>query len=178
MGRYHLFGQLWLDDPLTHLSHQARDRLYRLQPYLRALSEAPHSSNLAGSLNLRPFNVRQEFAEFQATESALWSPPRPSNELVRPSGSQDWPLAHHLHNPSFTTLQPYNEETEDDTNPRVWLIMANNFVPGKTLIFDHLARREIVDGLKMYPKEILACHERWLSRIRESISSKVEIVYG
>jgi hypothetical protein len=83
-----------------------------------------------------------------------------------------------LHNPSFTTLTPQGGETEDETNPCIWLIMANSFVSGNTMIFDHLARREVVDGLRVYPKEILACHEHWLSRIRNFITAKVEIVYG
>lgn len=95
-----------------------------------------------------------------------------------PSGSLRWPLAHHLHNPSFTTMTPHTGETADVSNPCVWLIMANAYEPGETLIFDHLARREVDDGLTRYPKHILACHEDWLGKIRAKMSAYVEIGYG
>lgn len=125
------------------------------------------------------FDYRSEFVKFQKTESVLWDPPRREDELVLPSGDLDSPIAHHMHNPSFITLTPRGGETADETNPCVWLIMAAGaFVKGKTLIYDHLARREVVDGLKDYPKRILRCHEEWLSIIRSSMAATVEIAYG
>jgi len=46
------------------------------------------------------------------------------------------------------------------------------------LIYDHLARREVVDGLVNYPEHILRCHEAWLFKIRRNMLAKVEILYG
>jgi hypothetical protein len=57
------------------------------------------------------------------------------------------------------------------------MIIANTFVRGKTLIFDHISRREIVDGLEIYPQNILNCHETWLSKIRSNMAAEVEIIY-
>ena len=124
------------------------------------------------------FNVSVEFTRFQGTESLLWSPPRRKDELVPPSGAFNWPIVHHLHNPSFSTQTPHNGETADPTNPCIGLIMANSFVIGKTFIYDHLARREIVDGLVDYPENILRCHEAWLFRMRKNMLAKIEILYG
>lgn len=103
-------------------------------------------------------------------------PTAAKDELVPPSGDFNWPIAHHLHNPSFVTQYPYHGETADPTTPCIALIMANTFVNGKTLIFDHLARREITDGLVDYPVNILACHEDWLFKIRKNMEAKVEIL--
>ncbi|KAI9653515.1 MAG: hypothetical protein M1821_007023 [Bathelium mastoideum] len=173
MAAYRLFGDLWLSDPSEYLTNSEKSRLRSLEPHFSALDKRLNSTD-----PLKVLNLQQEFAHFQLTESALWNPPRPKDELVPPSGSLHWPLAHHLHNPSFTTLNALGGGTEDETNPCVWLIMANSFMSGETMIFDHLARREVVDGFKMYPKHILACHEQWLSRVRSIITAKVEIVYG
>jgi hypothetical protein len=120
----------------------------------------------------------KSFHEFQELESRSWTHYRRSDELVPPSGSLEWPIAHHLHNPSFQTLTPHNGETEDATTSCIWMIIANNFVPGKTLIFDHLSRRESIDGLEVYPRSILKIHEDWVSEIRTHMAAKVEIIYG
>lgn len=122
--------------------------------------------------------LKNEFINFQKAESQLWNPPRREDELVHPSGDLNWPISHHLHNPTFITRTPHNGDTEDETNPCIWLIMANTFDKGKTLIYDHLARREGSDGLKEYPPPILQCHEEWLSTIRQRMKAKIEIAYG
>ena len=93
------------------------------------------------------------------------------------SGDFNWPIAHHLHNPSFTQ-NPHNRETADPTNPCIVLVMATAFVKGKALIYDHLARLEVVDGLVDYPEHILRCHEAWLLKLRRNMLAKVEILYG
>jgi hypothetical protein len=56
--------------------------------------------------------------------------------------------------------------------------MQNGFKKGQTLIFDHLSRREIVDGIKKYPKEILKCHEDFVDDIRCKMLAEVEVVWG
>jgi hypothetical protein len=137
-----------------------------------------HHLKVRSDSTLSDFDIRTEFARFQKKESILWNPPRPQEELVPPSGELDWPIAHHLHNPSFITQTPHTGETADPTSPCIALIMANTFVRGKTLIYDHIARREIVDGLLDYPEQILRCHEAWLSALRDNMLAKVEIVYG
>jgi hypothetical protein len=111
-----------------------------------------------------PFDYREEFATFKKMEPNLWNPPRPEDELVPPSGHLDSPIAHHLYNPSFATMTPRGGETADETNPCIWLVMANGLEKGRTLIFDHLARREVNDGIKAYPARVLQCHEAFLAK--------------
>lgn len=55
--------------------------------------------------------------------------------------------------------------------------MANTFIKGKTLIYDRLARLEVVDDLVNNPEHILGCHEAWLLMIRRNMLAKVEILY-
>ena len=100
------------------------------------------------------FSVSDEFSRFQEIKSSLCNPPRRKDELVPPSGDFNWPIAHQLHKPSFITQNQHKEETADPTNPYIGLIMANTFVKAKVLIYDHLARREIADGLADYPEHI------------------------
>ncbi|KAF1963756.1 hypothetical protein CC80DRAFT_12593, partial [Byssothecium circinans] len=175
-SRYRLFGDLWLSSPERHLHPHALHRLRQLEPRLRQL-EFPATPGCQTQQE-RVFNLPEAFREFQEFESVSWASPRRKDELVAPSGSLTWPIAHHLHNPSFQTLTPHEGETEDATSSCVWMIIANNFVPGKTFIFDHLSRRESVDGLQIYPQTILDLHETWLSKIRSNMAAKVEVVYG
>jgi hypothetical protein len=193
-AKYRLFGNFWLDEPKDCLSENSLARLRELEPHFRELEarlaldqgkfpiyhgySLSHANLVQSNSKQAAFNVSQEFARFQEIESLLWSPLRRKDELVPPSGDFNWPIAHHLHNPSFVTQYPHNGETADPTTPCIALIMANTFLNGKTLIFDHLARREITDGLVDYPAHILACHEDWLLKIRKSIEAKVEILYG
>jgi hypothetical protein len=110
----------------------------------------------------------------------LWKPPRPAN-LVRPSGRLESPLAHHPHNPSFNTNGVNGIETADETNACIWLVMRNGFKKDRTLIFDHLARREKseeVDGIRNYPQEILEYHEVYVDELRNNMSAPVEMVWG
>jgi hypothetical protein len=46
------------------------------------------------------------------------------------------------------------------------------------LLFDHLARRDIIDGLKEYPAEAIQCHEEFIRRVRRKMKAVIEIVYG
>lgn len=52
-------------------------------------------------------------------------------------------------------------ETADKTNACVHQVMQNCVVEGETLIFDHLARRDWVDGIKKYR----AVHKSMLLRV-------------
>ncbi|KAH7379497.1 hypothetical protein BKA66DRAFT_466078 [Pyrenochaeta sp. MPI-SDFR-AT-0127] len=175
-SRFRLYGDFWLSSPERHLHPHALRRLKQLEPSLRQLECRPTPG--CQTQQACVFNLPEAFREFQELESTSWARPRRKDELVPPSGSLEWPIAHHLHNPSFQTLTPHEGETEDATSACVWLIIANNFVPGKTFIFDHLSRRESVDGLQIYPQSILDLHETWLSKVRSNMAAKVEVVYG
>jgi len=127
--------------------------------------------------------MNDAFSKFVDSEVSTWtahSDNIPSSDLlVRVSGSLQSPIAHHAHQPSFTTLQPRNSETADETNPCIVMIMGNAFEKSNSLIYDHLLRRdEKSEGLKMYPEDIVRCHEAFIQKVRESMEAKVEVVYG
>ena len=86
-------------------------------------------------------------------------------------------IAHRLHDPSFTTTNARNGACADTTNPCTALLMANTY-NGIGILFDHCSRREVVDPFVYYTKDILACHERYLSQIRNNMHTPVEIFYG
>ncbi|KAK4938537.1 hypothetical protein LTR10_021069 [Elasticomyces elasticus] len=171
---YRLYGDLMLPDPSTYLNGDELARLSTLEPFFRDL-EAPRSLR---NDKAQTSGYADSFAAFAEKESALWEPARPANHLVPPSGLLESPIAHHLHNPSFYTLHPHDGETADDSNLCIWLVMQNGFKKGQTLIFDHLSRRDIVDGIKLYPKEILKCHEDFIDEIRSKMLAEVEVVWG
>lgn len=58
--------------------------------------------------------------------------------------------------------------------------MRNGFETGRTLIFDHLARREKseVDGINAYTPDILKCHEDFVKSVRKHMLATVEVVWG
>jgi len=123
------------------------------------------------------------FSKFVDSEVSTWASCGdnvPSEDLlVRVSGSLQSSIAHHAHQPSFTTLQPRNCETADETNPCIVMIMGNEFEKGNSLLYDHLLRRdEKSEGLKMYPEDVVQCHEAFIQKVRESMEAKVEVVYG
>ncbi len=96
----------------------------------------------------KPFHdLRQEFGGFEKEEIACWEfvgrSPLPRDAFVRPSGSLHSPIAHHLHQPSYSThdLDSGDAGTADWTNGCVAMIMGNAFEEGVTFIFDHLHRR-------------------------------------
>ena len=82
-----------------------------------------------------------------------------------------------LHDPSFTTTKARNGACADTTNPCTALVMANAF-NRNGILFDHCSRREVVDSFVYYTKDILACHEGYLSQIRNNMHASVEIIYG
>jgi hypothetical protein len=99
--------------------------------------------------------------------------------LVRPSGSLDSPLAHRLNQPSFTTEHPEGGETADYTNGCVAMLMGNAYEPGRTLLFDHVHRRDHTsEAIAEYNPQVLQVHEDFTNRIAEASLAKVEIIYG
>jgi hypothetical protein len=128
-----------------------------------------------------PFDYRVRFTALLDEEPSLLDPPRSAAELVMSSGELDSPIAHHLHDPSFNTNHLNGAETADETNACIWLIMKNGFEIGKTLIFNHLARRgkpEEVDGIKAYAPDILKGHEDFVESVRKHMLAMVEVVWG
>ena len=113
----------------------------------------------------------QQFEELKASEPSLFDPPRRPEDLCHPSGDLKSKLAIHLHNPSFTVHDLLNTETADETNPCIWLLLQSGINTENTLMFDHLARRDVVDGLQKYPQAVIARHEKYISWLRENMGA-------
>jgi hypothetical protein len=123
-------------------------------------------------------DLHDSFRIFQQQECAAWKKDISPAHLVRPSGSLNAPLAHHLNQPSFTTIQSENGETADQTNGCIAMVMGNVYNT-ETLLFDHVHRREATsEAIKQYPSEILAHHENFTRSIMESMRAKAEVVWG
>lgn len=71
----------------------------------------------------------------------------------------------------------HNGVTADSSNPCTALVMANGF-DDKTVMVDHVVRREVKDPFAYYPENILRCHEQHLSTVRNHMRAPVEVVYG
>jgi hypothetical protein len=77
--------------------------------------------------------------------------------FVHPSGSLHSSIAHHLHQPSYSTPHLDNDdaETADWTNGCVAMIMGNGFEEGLTFIFEHVHRRsQNSEGYQTYPNAV------------------------
>lgn len=83
-----------------------------------------------------------------------------------------------MHNLSFTTHDLQSSETFDETNPCIWILAQSGYNATNSLIFGHLARRNIIDGLKEYPKEAIQCHEEFIRGVGRKMKAAIEIVYG
>jgi len=102
----------------------------------------------------------------------------PPEHLIKPSGSLSARIAHHLRNPTFAIHDLSVQRIADTTNPYINMLLQSGFNTTNSLFFDHIARRDNVDGFKSYPQSVLTCHERFLEEIRSSMKAEVEIVYG
>ena len=90
----------------------------------------------------KPFyDLRQAFEDFKKEEIACWKiegrSPLPRDSFVRPSGSLHSPIAHHLHQPSYSTnnLDSDDAETADWTNGCTAMVMGNGFEEGGDVPF-------------------------------------------
>ena len=105
-------------------------------------------------------------------------PPEMSS-MVNASGSLKSVVAHHLNQPSFTTDGRSENETADESNPCIAMVMGNCFRKRESLILDHIHRRDArSEGVINYPKLVCAVHEDRTRRIMALSAAKVEIVYG
>ena len=127
--------------------------------------------------------LRAEFEIFMEKEVQAWKISKRTPEkfscLVPPSGSLDSIIAHHLHQPLFTTDRLNKGDTADYSNGCIAMVMGNAFRQGESLLFDHLHRRSIKSkGLEQYPQTVIDAHEEFTRQLMASSAAKVEIVYG
>jgi hypothetical protein len=111
----------------------------------KSLCLALLNSKTGLELNRPLKSLDMAYEQFKVKELHSWrlagQKPPPRETLVRASGSLDAPLAHHLLQPSYTTLSPQDDsDTADPTNGCVAMLMGNLYTP-RTLVFDHLHRR-------------------------------------
>ncbi|GAQ36961.1 hypothetical protein ASPNIDRAFT_37346 [Aspergillus niger] len=168
---YRLFGNLFLSEPPLKL----RDKVDELRPYLLELEHREKSTEIDHKA------ISDELSSFQLAETQLWKDPLPtrcSEHIVRPSGSWQARIAHHLHNPSYTTLHAKNGEVADATNGCTALIMNHHYDPELHFMFDHFHRREDFCPFAKYPDHIRAFHENHTDWIRSTLQAKIEIIYG
>ncbi|PYH35665.1 uncharacterized protein BO87DRAFT_433432 [Aspergillus neoniger CBS 115656] len=168
---YRLFGNLFLSEPPLKL----RDKVDELRPYLLELEHREKSTEIDHKA------ISDELSSFQLAETQLWKDPLPTRcleHIVRPSGSWQARIAHHLHNPSYTTLHAKNGEVADVTNGCTALIMNHHYDPELHFMFDHFHRREDFCPFAKYPDHIRAFHENHTEWIRSTVQAKIEIIYG
>ncbi|PNP54745.1 hypothetical protein THARTR1_04950 [Trichoderma harzianum] len=170
---YLVLGNLVLPRPPQEL----KDRTEKWEPHLAKLN----ARNME-DLRDRPIkDLDKSFLDFQAQESEIFQsvfqqPPSPGL-LVKLSGSLASPLAHRLHQPSFTTDCRDNAETADPSNGCLAMVMGNVYTPD-TLVFDHVHRRDAQsEGIQQYPPRLLSSHEDYTRDIAQSMTAKVEILY-
>ncbi|RYP80802.1 hypothetical protein DL769_002272 [Monosporascus sp. CRB-8-3] len=65
----------------------------------------------------------------------------------------------------------------DDSNVSIGQIMLAGFTPDRCLIYDHLFRREALDGLRHYPSDILRVQEQFTWDLRKNMSAAVDICW-
>jgi hypothetical protein len=128
-------------------------------------------------------DLSREYELLRERDAAAWKSchqtPEKGSEFVKPSGSLDSPIAHHLTQPSMTTSAFGAEETADPSNGCTAMIMNNNAFRQNTLMFDHIHRRSCnCEDIENYPPQVLQDHEDFTKRIMASSAAKVEIAYG
>ena len=98
--------------------------------------------------------------------------PEPGSSLLHPSGSLEATIAHRLRQPSFTTSLCTGTETADKSNGCIAMVMGNACRENETLIYDHLHRRsKKSEGLENYPENLVECHERLKTTLKQAARS-------
>lgn len=100
------------------------------------------------------------------------------NFALPPEGPLHASVACHLHCPSFSVKDPHSQTSGDVSNVSICQIMLAGFTTDHCLIYDHLFRREAMDGLKYYPPEILQIHEKFVYGLRDHMRAVVDICWG
>lgn len=126
--------------------------------------------------------MNSAFDRYRDEEVAWWDAHnvlRSREYFVRPSGHIDAPLACHLFNPTFTVDDPCIEETDDPSNPSISQLHDAGLSSANCLMFDHSARRDDSrDCRVLYPKDLWAIHEAFVSALRCNMTAVVEICWG
>ncbi|KAH8704190.1 hypothetical protein BGW36DRAFT_355563 [Talaromyces proteolyticus] len=132
----------------------------------------------------RPINdLNEAFTRFQDREVSTWKAhqeERSPTHLVKPSGCLESPLALRLNQPSFTSDNIDNGETADPSNGCMAMVMGSGY-HADNLLFDHVHRRsnssEAIDEQE-FPADVLQCHEQFTDDIANSMTAKVEVLFG
>lgn len=148
---HHLFGDLYLENPVQHVSQHSLKLLQELRPYLKEpetrLDQArgnydsyfdqktmfSHFGVIYVS-SVREDRIMTSFAALKATEPYLFNHPRLSEDLCHPSGSLEAQIVHDLRNPTFTTHSLSGQEAADDTNPCLRILLESGFNKENSLI--------------------------------------------
>jgi hypothetical protein len=151
---FQFFAHVRLEDPSHFPNENEHEVLQRLMPLIRTLKGnfrvVCHIRSLvfgymltrggkAGPQHVREFEGR--FSEFVHEETNAWrqrGTERPAHLLLRPSGSIAAPIAHHLLNPTFYATDPYSNETDDASNPTIYLLHKNGFSSQNPFMFDQI----------------------------------------
>ena len=191
---YRLFGDLVLDRPENCLDQPALRRLKQLERHIHGLLQRRHYStgatltddrftivDIFANIPCEEWKYHEEFEAAALQEVAHWGDmgvTRPKEFLVPPEGPQDATVPLHLHNPTISVKTPWSQSTCDPSDFSICQITQIGFSTENCLWYDHLFRREALDGLKHYPAEILKIHEIFSSNLRKHMSAVVEICWG
>lgn len=125
--------------------------------------------------------MRKEFDRATEKETAVWTQLgvlREASFMIPPSGSLHAAIACHLHCPSFSVADPYKRLTADESNVSIKQVLDTGLTPDRCLIYDHLPRREVLNGLRFYPHEILQIQEAFTDSLRQKVLAIVDICWG
>lgn len=87
-------------------------------------------------------------------------------------------MTHHLRNPTLRTHSLSGCKIANDTNPCLRILLESGLNKENSLIFDHFARRNVVDALRSYRQSVIACHERFTAELLSGMKAVVDVVYG
>ncbi|KAK2768799.1 hypothetical protein FQN54_000657 [Arachnomyces sp. PD_36] len=173
---FHLFGDLWLEDPRQFLDGTELSNLHKYLPLIRKLDSSwKDRSKICWDLD-------SAFSTLVERETSAWrhlGVDRSPQYLLPPSGSVHSPLACHLFNPTFYVADPKSRTTDDPTSPTLRLLHASGFSSNNCLIFDQVCRREETsDVLWFYTEEIYKPYRDFIRELRENMAAVVEICWG
>ncbi|KAL1860398.1 hypothetical protein VTK73DRAFT_7365 [Phialemonium thermophilum] len=171
---YHFYGNLFLPDPEKSLPPKTLRRLRQIEPFLKELGKEQDAQP-------RTWDAQDAFVAAVDAKVRLWQQRRVSRRpdfTVRPDGPLEATVACHLHCPSFSVKDPSCARGADHSNVSISQIMRAGFTPDRCLIYDHLFRREALDGIRHYPPEILGIHEAFTRNLRKNMSAVVDVCWG
>ncbi|PQK09546.1 hypothetical protein BB8028_0001g16160 [Beauveria bassiana] len=169
---YHLFGDLYLDDPRP--GSPLSRRLQRLRPYIDELKFRKNAL-WQGWGHLAAF---QKIAHHEVAAWQAHGQKRKIRFLIPPDGPLKAPLACHLHNPNFSVSDSYSSHGADESTLSMNQILAAGFTPDKVLIYDYTFHQAPINPLMAYPPNILKIHQRFTAELRMKMAAVVDVVWG